>query len=526
MKKFLAAALASMMLIGGAALALADGELNICSPNSDGLLSIIPVFEEQTGIKVKVESIGTGDCMKRIGSEIAQEYSTFDLMYGGSLANYVANADLFQDYVSDQDQYLMDAYKNTRGYCTNYTIDGSVLLVNTDMLKEMGIEVNGYADLLQPELVGKIASADPASSSSAFCQLTNMLLAMGGYEDDAAWQYVQDLFVGQQVAITSGSSAVYKGVYNGEYAVGLTYEDPCVTLIKDGATNIKVVYPVEGTVFLPAQIGIVKNAKNVENAKAFVDFMLSEEAQRFLAENTQRIAQLKRTPVYSRDDCTSWWITDGLRIWDATPKEKEKIPAVVLTASLIRNPDERLQALADELNERYGGSWLMPVFMKAIITQPKEQVYETYSPLLDTPQKGYLFHALGMLHYRCYPEGWIYERLGPDGMIALIFWGDYSYGTYDTRFMIERYVDLDERWLFDLAKDPEGRKPTVTWQTYNRGGVLYGSYDEMFISLLPRKVENPELKRILRDYFRIRSEKVKVEESITVYKDATERFGD
>lgn len=79
---------------------------------------------------------------------------------------------------------------------------------------------------------------------------------------------------------------MYKGVYNGEYAVGLTYEDPCVTLIKDGATNIQVVYPVEGTVFLPAQIGIVKNAKNVENAKAFVDFMLSEDAQRFLAENT------------------------------------------------------------------------------------------------------------------------------------------------------------------------------------------------------------------------------------------------
>ena len=37
---------------------------------------------------------------------------------------------------------------------------------------------------------------------------------------------------------------------------------------------------------------------------------------------------------------------------------------------------------------------------------------------------------------------------------------------------------------------------------------------------------NPELKSILRDYFRIRSEKVKVEESIAVYKDAAERFGD
>ena len=282
MKKFLAAALASMMLIGGAALASADGELNICSPNSDGLLSIIPVFEEQTGIKVKVESIGTGDCMKRIGSEIAQEYSTFDLMYGGSLANYVANADLFQDYVSDQDQYLMDAYKNTRGYCTNYTIDGSVLLVNTDMLKEMGIEVNGYADLLQPELVGKIASADPASSSSAFCQLTNMLLAMGGYEDDAAWKYVEDLFVGQKVAITSGSSAVYKGVADGEYTVGLTFEQGAATYVSQG--NVKVVYMNEGVIIRGDGVYIVKDCPNVVSARAFLDWLTGYDAQVYMNE--------------------------------------------------------------------------------------------------------------------------------------------------------------------------------------------------------------------------------------------------
>ena len=285
MKKILALVLALALLCASAA-ALAEGTLSICSPNSDGLLSIIPLFEAKTGIKVNVESLGTGDCMKRIASEVEQEFATFDLMYGGSLANYVANADLFQDYVSPEDANLMEAYKNTRGYCTNYTIDGSVLLVNKDLLAEAGVTVTGYADLLKPELVGKIASADPSSYSSAFCQLTNMLLAMGGYESEEAWQYVEDLFVGQEVAITSGSSAVYKGVYNGEYAVGLTYEDPCATLIKDGATNIEVIYPVEGTVFLPAQIGIIKNAKNVEEAKAFVDFMLSEEAQIYLAENT------------------------------------------------------------------------------------------------------------------------------------------------------------------------------------------------------------------------------------------------
>ena len=273
------------------------------------------------------------------------------------------------------------------------------------------------------------------------------------------------------------------------------------------------------------------NQEQVEQFRFCIALMLGkasskmQEVYRFLAENTERIAKLEHTPFYDGDDCTCWRITDGLQLWDATPREMEKIPALVLTSSLIRSPDERLQALADELNERYGGSWMIPVFMKAIITQPKEQVYETYSSLLGTPKEIYLFNTLGLLDYRSYPDGWTFERSGPDGLRALIFWGDYSYGTYDTRFTIERYVELDERWLFALAKDPEGKKPAVTWQTYNRGGVLYGSYDEMLISLLPRKVENPELRRALRDYFRIRSEKVSVEESITVYKDAAERFG-
>ena len=161
-----------------------------------------------------------------------------------------------------------------------------MLLVNTELLAGLGVEITGYADLLQPELKDKIVTADPTASSSAFCQLTNMLLAMGGYESEEAWAYVDALFKNINGKVTSSSSAVYKGVYNGEYVVGLTYEDPCVTFLKDGATNIKIVYPVEGTVFLPAQIGIVKNAKNVANAQAFVDFMLTEEAQVFLAEKT------------------------------------------------------------------------------------------------------------------------------------------------------------------------------------------------------------------------------------------------
>ena len=140
------------------------------------------------------------------------------------------------------------------------------------------IKIEGYEDLLNPALKGKIATADPANSSSAFAHLTNMLLAMGGYEDDKAWQYVHDLFENVDGKICESSSGVYKGVADGEYVVGLSYEDPCAQLVLDGAP-VKIVYMKEGTVFLPASATIIKGAKNMDNAKLFIDFILSEEVQ-------------------------------------------------------------------------------------------------------------------------------------------------------------------------------------------------------------------------------------------------------
>ena len=71
---------------------------------------------------------------------------------------------------------------------------------------------------------------------------------MGGYEDDQAWQYVEDLFENIDGKICESSSAVYKGVADGEYVVGLSYEDPCTQLVRDGAP-VEIVYMEEGVVF-------------------------------------------------------------------------------------------------------------------------------------------------------------------------------------------------------------------------------------------------------------------------------------
>ncbi len=265
--------------------------LVVYSPNSEGIMNtVIPLFEEKTGIKVEVISAGTGELIKRIESEASNPYA--DVMFGGSYTQYMTNKALFQDYVSKENDNVIEAYRNKTGYVTYTVLDGSALVVNTDLTK--GIEISSYQDLLNPALKGKIATADPSNSSSAFSQLTNILLAMsddGTYTSEKAWTYVSELIKQWDGKISSGSSAVYKSVVDGEMMVGLSYEDPVAKLIKDGAKNIKIVYPSEGAVYLPAGTGIVKNAKNLDNAQAFIDFLLSEEVQNIFG------SQLTNRPV-------------------------------------------------------------------------------------------------------------------------------------------------------------------------------------------------------------------------------------
>lgn len=250
-------------------------ELVVYTTNSEGLVNTtIPLFEEKYGISVEVVHGSTGEMLDRIRSE--KEEPEADVLFGGSWAARHENQDLWEPYVSPNDAVVIDAYKNRCGFITSYMLDGSVLLVNQGLIGD--VEIKGYEDLLNPALKGKIAAADPTKSSSAFSHLTNILLAMGGYESEASWQYIRDLAANMEGRLCESSSEVYEKVVEGEAIVGLSYEDPCEQLVKVG-TPVEVVYMEEGTVFLPASVTIVKNAKNMDNAKLFLDFLLSPEVQ-------------------------------------------------------------------------------------------------------------------------------------------------------------------------------------------------------------------------------------------------------
>jgi iron(III) transport system substrate-binding protein len=281
-------------------LCLASGtiaaDLVVYSPNSDGLLkATIPAFEKKYGIKVEVISAGTGELFKRLQGEANAPYA--DVAFGGAYATYVANKPLFQSYTSANNGKVMRAYRNTSTYITPYALDGSLILINKKLIGN--IDIKGYKDLLNPALKGKIVAANPTASSSGFCQLTNILNAIGkgDYQSKEAWDFVKALFA--NCVVIDSSSAVWKGVRDGEYAVGLTYEDPSVQLIRDGA-DVRVVYMKEGVVYLPAGSAIVKGSKNIVNARRFIDFITSLPIQNAysLSTTSRPVMANVSTPAY------------------------------------------------------------------------------------------------------------------------------------------------------------------------------------------------------------------------------------
>lgn len=257
--------------------------LTIYTTVSDATVeTIVGEFEAQTGIKVELVTGGVGELLKRVESE--KENPLGDLIWGAALSSIQAyDAGLFEPYISANNDSIYPQYQIANGAYTVYGVAMRCLLVNTNLAD--GMDITGYESLLQDGLKGKIAMVDPSASSSGFGQLSNMLFDMGKENDpesEEAWNFVTEFCKALDGKLLNSSSAVWKGVCDGEYTVGLTYEEVALQAVKDGYP-VKIVYCQEGAFGEATTAAIIKGAKNQANARAFIDFLTSYDVQTTLS---------------------------------------------------------------------------------------------------------------------------------------------------------------------------------------------------------------------------------------------------
>jgi len=247
------------------------------------LKPLLKEFESMTGLQIKVVTGGTGEMIDKIESE--KDNPVADILWSGSLSTLKPQMYLFENYISKNEDYVYKDFKNNEGMLTRFSDIPSILMINTDLIGD--IEINGYEDVLNPLLKGKIAYCNPLVSSSAYEHLINMLYAMGNGNPENGWDYIKQLCYYLDGNLLKSSTEVYQGVANGDYVVGLIFEDAAAALVEDGA-HIKIVYMEEGVLSTPDCISIVKNAPHKENAALFVDFATGYEVQTMLTTKLNR----------------------------------------------------------------------------------------------------------------------------------------------------------------------------------------------------------------------------------------------
>ncbi|MEE9328104.1 MAG: extracellular solute-binding protein [Cocleimonas sp.] len=165
------------------------------------------------------------------------------------------------------------------GYYVGFSSSGYGIMWNTEYLKKHNLpEPKQWVDLTRSEYRRHIGLSAPSRSGTTHLTIEGILQLKGWKQ---GWSIIKEIGANAKV-ITQKSSHVPKGVINGDFGIGIVIDLYALSAIA-ADHPIGFSYPTD-TVFVPANIGIIKNAPEKELAADFIEFVLSEEGQKLLLE--------------------------------------------------------------------------------------------------------------------------------------------------------------------------------------------------------------------------------------------------
>jgi ABC-type Fe3+ transport system substrate-binding protein len=173
------------------------------------------------------------------------------------------------------------------GFYYGQALAGYGLMWNTRYLKANKLpNPKEWADLAKPVYHGHVAISSPSRSGTTHLTIETILQGEGWTK---GWRQIL-MIGGNTAAITERSFGVPDGVNNGQFGVGLVIDFFGLSA-KASGFPVEFVYP-SVTAIVPANIGLIANARNPELGKRFINFALSPEGQLLLLH-----ARISRLPV-------------------------------------------------------------------------------------------------------------------------------------------------------------------------------------------------------------------------------------
>lgn len=281
-KKWAAAIIACIFLSGGA-WAQPKGRLSIFIAYT-GIGPILEEFTRDTGIEVDHLEMSSGEVLTRIRA--AKGKAQADAWFGGGLDSYVAAAEegFLEPYVSPEREPYDAMFYDEGGMWSGISLGCVVLMGNTEALAQKGLSMpQSWRDLTDPAYKDEVLMATPSVSGTFYAMVSGIVQTMG---PDEGWELLEAIDANVPWYSKRGAEPANK-VSLGEAAVAVAPFDTVQRLQQEGH-EVEMAFPKDGVPWYVAPVAIFKGAQHPDEAKALVDWALSEKGQAALARhNTQ-----------------------------------------------------------------------------------------------------------------------------------------------------------------------------------------------------------------------------------------------
>lgn len=307
----LAMALSAMMLSSAHALTVyTAGPGSLAKSLASG-------FEQQTGVKVTVFQATTGKVMARLEAEQANPQADVLISASWDTAEDLHQRGWLLPFASANADQVPANLKSA-----DYIAQGVSALGIVWNSKSGTPEPEEWRDLTQPAFKDKVTTPDPALSGASLDLLIGLQNSMG----DQAWQLFDDLKKNGMVVSGPNAQAVTPVMQGAKAAVFGAVDYVSYGNIQQGE-SLKVIFPASGTVIAPRPMMILKTSQHADDAKAFIDYVLSPEGQ-------ARVADAWLMPA-RRDVAAKRPLLDALKVLPTTSEGSSERGAVLARFSQL-----------------------------------------------------------------------------------------------------------------------------------------------------------------------------------------------
>lgn len=231
-------------------------------------------YEKQTGVKVNIFQATTGKVMARLEAEQANPQADILISASWDTAEDLHHRGWLLPYQSGNAAQVPAALKSA-----DYVAQGVSALGIVWNTKSGTPEPKEWRDLTGPDFKDKVTTPDPALSGASLDLLIGLQNSMG----DGAWKLFDDLKANGMVVSGPNAQAVTPVMQGAKAAVFGAVDYVSYGNISQGE-SLKVIFPASGTVIAPRPMMILKSTQHEKDAQGFIDYVLSPEGQKMVAD--------------------------------------------------------------------------------------------------------------------------------------------------------------------------------------------------------------------------------------------------